>query len=265
MSEIELPQALNSLQSQKFGRRVYQIKQGDHCSWLKLQLKQSNQAYQDSFLHELDIYQQLNQVEKADQSFLCNFSIFNPYQKFILKEEVFDQALWIEDVSALFAVNPNQLDLSDIFSILILSLDVLEQLHDWGYIHGDLKLQHFRVKQQQAVLIDYEQCFHIADVEVMPNTATPRYMAPELFQAKAKSFASDVYALGIIWLEWLTQTRLLAKSYRDWAILHSQRLEVVLPERFKSVEVILKNMLNKKIGQRCSNIYQIKQQLSQIA
>ena len=265
MSEIELPQALNSLQSQKFGRRVYQIQQGDQSYWLKLQLKQSNQAYQDSFLHELDIYQQLNRFEKVDQSFLCNFSIFNPYQKFNLKEEVFNQALWVENVSALFATHPNQLELSDIFSTLMLSLEVLEQLHDLGYVHGDLKLQHFRIKQQQAVLIDYEQCFHIRDVEVMPNTATPRYMAPELFHAAPKSFATDLYALGIIWLEWLTQRRLTAKSYQDWAILHCQQLEVDLPSRFNIFEAVLKSMLKKKAGQRCTNIYQIKQQLSQIA
>jgi len=265
MSEIELPQAINSLQSQKFGRRVYQIQQGDHSYWLKLQLKQSNQAYQDSFLHELGVYQQLNRFEKVDQSFLCNFSIFNPYQKFNLKEEVFNQALWIENVPALFATHPNQLELSDIFSTLILSLEVLEQLHDLGYVHGDLKLQHFRIKQQQAVLIDYEQCFHVTDVGVMPNTATPRYMAPELFHAAPKSFATDLYALGIIWLEWLTQRRLTAKSYQDWAILHCQQLEVDLPSRFKIFEAVLKSMLKKKAGQRCTNIYQIKQQLSQIA
>ena len=269
MSEIELPQAINSLQSQKFGRRVYQIQQGDQSYWLKLQLKQSNQAYQDSFLHELDIYQQLNRFEKVDQSFLCNFSIFNPYQKFNLKEDVFDQALWIENVPALFATHPNQLELSDIFSTLMLSLEVLEQLHDLGYVHGDLKTEHFRCSHLRrphlrVALIDYEQCFHVTDVGVMPNTATPRYMAPELFHAAPKSFATDLYALGIIWLEWLTQRRLTAKIYQDWAILHCQQLEVDLPSRFKIFEAVLKSMLKKKAGQRCTNIYQIKQQLSKI-
>lgn len=265
MSEIELLQAFNSLQSQKFGRRVYQIKQGDQSYWLKLQMKQSNQAYQDGFLHELDIYQRLNQSERPDQRFLCNFSIINPFRKFNLKEDLLDQALWIEHVPALFDQDPNRIGLASVYRTLLRSVEALEFLHQLDFIHGDLKVEHFRHAYWGVSLIDYEQCFHIADVGAMPNTATPRYMAPELFHAEVKSFASDLYALGIIWLEWLTQQRLIAKSYQDWAILHCQLLEVVLPEQFKSVEIILKCMLKKKKEQRCSNIYQIKQQLSQIA
>ena len=33
--------------------------------------------------------------------------------------------------------------------------------------------------------------------------ATPRYMAPELFQGQAKSLQSEVYALGIIFMSGL--------------------------------------------------------------
>ena len=70
--------------------------------------------------------------------------------------------------------------------------------------------------------------------------------------------------VGIVWSEWLTQQRLSAKSYQDWAFLHCQQLNVVLPQRFKIFEMVLTEMLMKKIGKRYSNIYQIKQVLSQI-
>ncbi len=272
MSKILLPQAVNSIQSQKFGRRIYHIQQGDQSFWLKLQLKHSNQAYQNSFLHELEIYQQLNRVERADQSFLCNFTILDPYSKFNLEEEVLDQYLWVENVAALFAQNPNQLDLSSVYAKLINSLHVLEYLHHLGYVHGDLKKEHFRMKTEQLFLIDFEQAFY-RNLSILQNnqiekpstnTATPRYMAPELFHAGEKTFQTDIYALGIIWLEWLTQQRLIANSYHDWAILHCQQLEVVLPKQFKALEAILKLMLMKKVEQRYVNIYQIKQQLSQI-
>ena len=265
MSLQNLPQAYNSIQSQKFGRRVYKVKQGDQTFWLKLQLNNANQDYQNGFLNELDVYKKLNLVGHIDQNVLSNFRIFDPYLKFCMEEDVIDQALWVEDVPALFVQSPNELDLPDISTKLMQSLDVLGHLHDLGFVHGDLKVEHFRHSILGSALIDYEQCKHISDVAKMSNTATPRYMAPELFHAEAKSFTTDLYALGVIWLEWLTQRRLSAKSYQDWAILHCQQLSVDIPERFKALEYVLKSMLMKKVEQRCINIYQIKQQLSQIA
>lgn len=55
-----LPAAYNSIQSQKFGRRVYQIQQGQQWFWLKLQLKNSNRYYKQHFFNELNCYSELN-------------------------------------------------------------------------------------------------------------------------------------------------------------------------------------------------------------
>lgn len=269
MSQVKqtLATPLNSIQSQKFGRRVYQLKQGDQFFWLKLQLKNINTDYEQGFLNELNCYTQLNALERSDQNVLCDFAIFNPYQQFQMDEAVIEQAIWVKHCDLLFESAHDQFTQDDIYTKLMLSLDVLENLHDYDFIHGDLKLQHFRYTQQSSYLIDFEHAFCRQQQRRLFNGAThatPRYMAPELFHGQAKSFQSDIYALGIIWLEWLSQQRLVAKSYQDWAILHCQQLNVCLPDRFKYLECILKSMLNKKIEQRCSNIYQIKQVLSQI-
>lgn len=263
-----LPVAYNSIQSQKFGRRVYQIQQGQQLFWLKLQLKNSNRCYQEHFFNELNCYSELNALETEAQPVLLNFSIFDSFEQFKIDEEVINQALWVEDAPKLFQDLPDLLSLAEIGKRLVLSLDVLEHLHDYGYLHGDIKVEHFRVKDEKSYLIDFEQAVNIAyDANltyIATHTATPRYMAPELFHAQPKSFQSDIYALGIVWLEWLTQQRLSAKSYQDWAFLHCQQLNVVLPEQFKIFEMVLKEMLMKKTRQRCSNIYQIKQVLSKI-
>ena len=263
-----LPVAYNSIQSQKLGRRIYQIQQGQQWFWLKLQLKNSNRCYQQHFFNELNCYSELNALETETQPVLLNFSIFDPFQQFKIDEEVIDQALWVEDAPKLFQDLPDRLSLAEIGKRLLLSLDVLEHLHDYGYLHGDIKVEHFRVKDEKSYLIDFEQAVNIAQeanlTNIATHTATPRYMAPELFHGQPKSFQSDIYALGIVWLEWLTQQRLSAKSYQDWAFLHCQQLNVVLPQQFKIFEMVLTEMLMKKIGQRCSNIYQIKQVLSQI-
>jgi serine/threonine protein kinase len=265
--KIILPEALNSIQSQRFGRRVYQLKHGDQFFWLKLQIKNINADYEQGFFNEINCYAQLNALETPMQDVLCNFSILDPYQKFQIQEDVIGQAIWVENTDLLFEPKCSHLAQEDVYNKLMLSLSVLENLHDCGFIHGDLKHKHLRYKQQNSYLIDFEQAFSIhQDLHVLKPliTATPRYMAPELFHAQAKSLQSDIYALGIIWLEWLTEQRLFARNYQDWAILHCQQLNVCLPDRFKSLEMILSAMLNKKIEQRCSNIYQIKQALSKI-
>ncbi|WP_089605584.1 protein kinase domain-containing protein [Acinetobacter piscicola] len=266
---INLTTATNSPKSQSLGRRIYLIEQQGRRFWLKLQLKSTAgrcdyYAYEHSFLNELKCYTQLSLSETPEKKLLLNFSILDTSQYFQEHDAFVEQVLCVEDAALLFSDNISQLSRAEIFQRLKLSLDVLENLHEYGYIHGDLKIAHFRYSNDQAALIDFEQASQIEWIRRMPNTATPRYMAPELFHAESKSFASDVYALGMIWLEWLTQIRFQQKSYLDWAKLHCQRLKIDLPVQFKMLEEILLSMLMKNKAQRCSNIYQLKQVLSRI-
>lgn len=271
---IKLPKAVNSLKSQSFGRRVYCMESDDRKYWLKLQVAHINSEYERSFLNELEIYRQLSDFESADDKILCNFSISNINGHFqsnygqsghYLNNELFlEQVLSVEHADALFAKSPFGITFIDVVEILQKSLDVLDHLHQLEFIHGDLKVEHFRYLNHRAALIDLEQCCHITSVSKMPNTATPRYMAPELFHAESKSFATDVYALGVIWLEWLTQERFQQKNYLDWAKLHCQSLKIELSVGFKPLDDVLILMLSKNKVHRCSNIYQLKQLLSQI-
>lgn len=68
-------------------------------------------------------------------------------------------------------------------------------------------------------------------------------MAPELFHGANKTVQSDLYALGIVLYEWLTQTRLQANSYHEWAVLHCQKLNVVLPSSFQVFLPLLSGLL----------------------
>jgi len=261
----KLPRPCNSILSQSFGRRIYLIQHGDYSHWLKLQLKQSNLDYTQSFKHELNIYHQLNHLESIDHKIVCNFTILNPYYHFFIQEDVIESALWINHVPLLYEQVPSQLTISDIYLRLRLSLDVVGNLHELGYIHGDLKLEHFRKSINEASLIDFEQTYHVNIGIQVPNTATPRYMAPELFHAESKSFKSDIYALGIIWLEWLNQQQFKQRRYIDWAKLHCQTLKIELPEQYSELHTVLNMMLYKNKQHRCSNIYQLKQLLREIS
>ena len=264
MNIKSLATAINSARSQSFGRRIYCVQNTTGKYWIKQQLAHVNADYERSFLHELKMYSRLNALESPNYSFLCDFSITSTIDSSASSPLLLRDSLQLQDAAALFAENILQLQLFQVIQILRQSLEVLEHLHELGFIHGDLKIEHFRQQSGRLCLIDFEQSAHLDDVKDMPNTATPRYMAPELFHAKPKSFQSDLYALGIIWLEWLKQEKLQARSYQDWAFLHCQNLKIQLTPQFQAFEEVLSLMLRKQISQRCTNIYQIKQLLSKI-
>ena len=81
-------------------------------------------------------------------------------------------------------------------------------------------------------------------------------MAPELFHGANKTVQSDLYALGIVLYEWLTQTRLQANSYHEWAVLHCQKLNVELPSLFQVFLPLLSGLLQKQQQNRFSNVHE---------
>ena len=86
-------------------------------------------------------------------------------------------------------------------------------------------------------------------------------MAPELFQGQAKSLQSEVYALGVIFYEWLSGQRLQATDYLDWAFLHCQRLKVELPQHLQAFQGLLEEMLSKQKQHRLADFQAVKDYL----
>ena len=150
--------------------------------------------------------------------------------------------------------NPRQLSRDHVIHIIFKMLNAVEELHQMGWIHADLKASHFLLDGSTCKLIDFEQSQRIGEISCQKAlTATPRYMAPELFHGKAKTVQTDLYALGIILLEWLTDQRLQASSYQDWAYLHCQFLKIALPEPFQGFSPLLHGLLAKQKSQRWQN------------
>lgn len=238
--------------------------------WLKTQLEMVSSTHEQSFQHEIACYQRFAQhalditvpfqiLKAQDVQLDCHVSEFD------LNSSVDAQYLLMQDTAGLFAHPPQYYTLCELRAILLGSLNLIEQMYEHGYLHADLKTDHFRVdKVGKPKLIDFEQCIALGENTPYINTATPRYMAPELFHAEVKSIHSELYALGIIWLEWLSQIRIKHSTYYAWAKWHCQELEVNLPETYKCFEAVLVGLLAKQKSQRCTNFYQIKQLLSNI-
>ena len=215
--------------------------------------------HQQFYLRELEMYQLIHaRVPEILPSFELLAQI--PLES----DPYLQPVLLLTDSVALFEQAPAQLNQAQVKQRLLHSLQMLACLHQVGIVHGDLKPEHFRWQQGRGVLIDFEQSFIPGHIQSMGNHATPRYMAPELFHAEAKTMASDVYALGMIWYEWLTQQRIQKSSYLEWAKWHCQHFQIHLTETYEQWLPLLSKMLLKNKVQRLSEIAEIKQIFTKI-
>lgn len=258
--------------SLSFGRRLYQFQaaadglgEAPALFWLKGQrysdpssspVHHSAQA-EAGFQHELSLYQAL---QRQRAGFLLPFQIIQT-DCLSSAEGLCPQALVLPDAPPLFSLDPRQLSMAQIQALLLRAADALDQLAQLGWLHADIKQEHFVQHAGQVRLIDLEQAQPIHAPHPPELSATPRYMAPELFQGQPKSLQSDVYAFGIVLYEWLTGQRLQALHYEDWAYLHCQRLNIDLPQQFRCFQPFLLAMLAKRKSQRMRDFSQVKTRL----
>jgi serine/threonine protein kinase len=264
---LELKTKTNSL---RYGRRLYYFQYQEKLYWLKMQMKQGHHIYQQGFQHELAFYQEsLNSTSLSSIILPCDIvsKAFVPSRALDIEvEQSLAQMLILPHAVPYFTVGAQTLSIASIQHYLLRALDVLQGLHEAGWIHADLKQEHFVEYQGQVKLIDFEQVQSVRQQAITEMNATPRYMAPELFHGEVKTIQSDIYALGIIFYEWLSGQKLCAENYTEWAYLHCQRLQIELPEKLLSFQSLLSKMLAKHQAARFDNIYAIKQALvSEIA
>lgn len=244
-------------QSLGFGRRLFKIEIGEWEYWLKAQSDQDSSHFlqaQQGFEREFNFYQEY--AKNALFDFLLPYQLIN--ESFDIDGESFQQAILCRHQEAYLKIFPKELSIAQIKNHFLKMIEPFIQLEHVGYIHADLKQEHFLNDRGRVCLIDFEQLQSLSNPVQQLMNATPRYMAPELFNGQLKSVQSDIYALGIIFLEWLKQERLSAKSYQDWAYLHCQHLLVELEPQFKCFETLLKRMLMKHKTQRLQNFGVVK-------
>ena len=236
--------------SHAMGRGLYQFEFHQKTYWLKRQEPNQYDELQQSFARELKFYQDHPQLVLPHRIGV---------DPFLLDQ----QCLVIVDTNLWFDCCPQDLTLKQIRVKIETILDYLQKLYELGILHADLKHEHLRQHRGDFYLIDFEQHQNIY-LEPSSNklTATPRYMAPELFHGASKTIESEIYALGIILYEWLTGQRLQAKTYQEWGYLHCQRLKVELPEAYRELNTLIEGMLAKQKIHRSNNFLALKSLLN---
>jgi NIMA (never in mitosis gene a)-related kinase len=104
----------------------------------------------------------------------------------------------------------NPLKESYILNLFFQMVNVLNYCHEQMVMHRDLKPENIILTpKDQIKLIDFgvakvlDQAFNLAST----FAGTPNYMSPELVQGNKYSFASEVWAIGIILYELMTFKR----------------------------------------------------------
>jgi serine/threonine protein kinase len=82
----------------------------------------------------------------------------------------------------------------------------LEFLHEQRVRHKDIKPSNILVHRGTVLFTDFGLAFDFADEEVsttvsMINGMTPRYCAPEVAEHEPRNTSSDIWSLGVVFLE----------------------------------------------------------------
>ena len=267
-AQFELRSKAQSLQH---GRHIYRFEHQGQFYWLKAQQPGVHATVEQGFAQEWNFYKQY--AQSSHLSFLLPCQLMDAVPIHIQSHgnshdisshysQVYSRALILPEAKAVLAMGNLPEHTEEIKHIFWRVFEAVEVLHQLDWIHADLKAEHLVQLDGQIKLLDFEQVQKVTDIQCQEITATPRYMAPELFHGQPKTTQSDIYALGIIFYEWLTQQRLQANSYHDWAYLHCQRLHIQLPAHLQAFLPLLNHMLAKPISQRAASIAELKLWLS---
>lgn len=254
-----------SAQRDEWGRYLYYIQQQNKKYWLKYQLNRTQyQQKQSSFQYELEVYKLLNSI----QSHLTLDYQIIAFQDLKLAQQYRQSKLWqhqqhyanldvlvLVDSQSIFKQAPPN-NFVQCKQTILSVMNCLSDIHQAGVIHGDIKVEHFVQYQQGVYLIDFEQAETVWLAKPLEQTltATPHYMAPELFYGQEKTRQSDIYALGIVLYEWLNRKTIAQSNqqqkhieqklnYHQWQQLHQQGIVVELVGEYQIFQPILKAML----------------------
>lgn len=234
--------------SQNLGQYVYLVEKNQQQYVLKFLSNQASIVAQQAFQYEQAQYRRF-----TGHHFCLDFDIIAKPAEIKLKSDGLlpqpnSAILILPYVKTISLTECEQLNQDERIVLFEQICSCVSQLHDLGWVHGDLKLQHIAWQKKQLKLLDFAQTVPFISSESVQSliTATPAYMAPELFHGESKSIASDIYALGILFFELLSGHKpYQASSYLAWAQAHCQQALPLLPKQYEIYQFILDKMLMK--------------------
>jgi serine/threonine protein kinase/tetratricopeptide (TPR) repeat protein len=154
-------------------------------------------------------------------------------------------------------VNENPLAVDRVIDIVMQALAGIEEAHLAGVVHADLKADNIILDQRRAgvdvvKIVDFgiaRLVTGVRDPDDRSISGTPEYMAPEVISGAVPSFASDVYAVGIILYELLAyKTPFFAGSTTEILANHLKAMIPSLQTRREQVSKELDAIVAKALA-----------------
>ncbi|MFT3695359.1 MAG: protein kinase [Kofleriaceae bacterium] len=175
-------------------------------------------------------------------------------------------------------VNENPLDVDRVLDIMVQTLQGIEEAHLAGVVHADLKADNIILDQRRAgvdtvKIVDFGIARLVTGVRDVTEdrsiSGTPEYMAPEVISGAPPSFASDIYAVGIILYELLAErTPFFAGSTTEILTNHLKAQPQSLTLRRDGipadVDVVMTKALAKHPTDRYANAAEMKEAITVI-
>jgi serine/threonine protein kinase len=163
-------------------------------------------------------------------------------------------------------VNENPLAVDRVIDIVVQALAGIEEAHLSGVVHADLKADNIILDQRRAgtdtvKIVDFgiarlvtATLAGVRDPEDRSISGTPEYMAPEVISGAPPSFASDIYAVGIILYELLAyKTPFFAGSTTEILANHLKAMIPSLSNRREQVSKELDAIVAKALAKHPQN------------
>lgn len=159
-------------------------------------------------------------------------------------------------------VNENPLPVDRVIDIIMQALSGIEEAHLAGVVHADLKADNIILDQRRAgidvvKIVDFgiaRLVTGVRDPDDRSISGTPEYMAPEVISGAPPSFASDVYAVGIILYELLAyKTPFFAGTTTEILANHLKALIPTLSARRDQVPRALDAIVTKALAKHPSD------------
>ena len=154
-------------------------------------------------------------------------------------------------------VNENPLAVDRVIDIVVQALAGIEEAHLAGVVHADLKADNIILDQRRAgvdvvKIVDFgiaRLVTGVRDPDDRSISGTPEYMAPEVISGAPPSFASDIYAVGIILYELLAyKTPFFAGSTTEILANHLKAMVPSLQSRREQVSKELDAIVAKALA-----------------
>lgn len=153
-------------------------------------------------------------------------------------------------------VTQNPLGIDRVIDIVMQALAGIEEAHLAGVIHADLKADNIILDQRRAgidvvKIVDFgiARLVTTARDEDRSISGTPEYMAPEVISGAPPSFASDIYAVGIILYELLAyKTPFFAGSTTEILANHLKAMVPSLAARRDHVPKELEGIVSRALA-----------------